>query len=525
MEFVTNAAGRKVPTVVNGRKVKPFAGIDKSKDVSRNATRPVRKKFDYPDPRHKVLPNLRAALEFCKIGNGQTVSTHHHLRDGDGVAKLLFDTIHDMKLKDIVWFPSATFACHDGLIKYFEDGTIHHLEASAKGDLGKWVTAGNMADRGLLVVRSHGGRYLAIQDGDMHIDVAVVAASSADSFGNANGLYGPGAFGHIGFAKGDIEYAEYVIVVTDNLVEFPMEGPWQVEGWQVDAVVNVDSIGDPSKIMSGTTKLPDEEIPLKIASLTARFCDEAGLIKNGFSFQGGASGMVLAATHAISKIMAKKGIKASFARGGSTKYLVEMLESGQIGKILDGQLFDAAAVESMRRNTRTHICTNPAVSYSPHGKGRLAEAVDIALLGAMEIDLEYNVNPLSYSTGIIAGAIGGFQNCLGGGCVIILAPARRKQNIIIRDQVTTIVAPGETVDVWISEQGIAINPKRKDLLDKVKGSSLPIKPIEQIQAEVKKELPDSPTNIPKLCDKPVGVVMWEDETVIDTLWQVPMKAE
>ena len=145
------------------------------------------------------------------------------------------------------------------------------------------------------------------------------------------------------------------------------------------------------------------------------------------------------------------------------------------------------------------------------------------MLGAMEIDLEYNVNPLSYSSGVIAGAIGGFQNCLGAGCVIILAPARRKQNIIIRDQVTTIVAPGETVDVWISEQGIAINPKRKDLLDKMKGSSLPVKTIEQIQDEVKKDLPDSPTGIPKLGEKPVGVVMWEDETVIDTLWQVPVK--
>jgi citrate lyase subunit alpha/citrate CoA-transferase len=521
MKFVENAAGRKVPVEINGRKATPFMGVNVPKDVSRKAAPPVRQKMNYGIPGEKVFNNLKDALEFCNIDNGQTVSTHHHLRNGDKVGGLLFDTIHEIGVKDVVWFPSATFPCHDELLKYFEDGTIHHLEASAKGELGKWVTGGHMTERGLLVVRSHGGRYLAIQNGDMKVDIAVVAASTADGFGNANGLYGPAAFGHMGFAKADVEFAEHVIVVTDNLVDFPMEGPWQIEGWQVDAVVKVDSIGDPEKIVSGTTRLPEEEQPLYIADLAAKFCDEAGLIKQGFSFQGGASGMVLAAAHYISEIMDKKGVKGSFARGGSTKYLVDMLEKGQIGRILDGQLFDAAAVESMRKNHRTHICTNPAVSYSPHGKGRLAEGVDIALLGAMEIDLEYNVNPLTFSNGRIAGAIGGFQNCLGGKCVMILAPARRKENIIVRDRVTTLVAPGETVDVWVSDRGIAINPKRQDLLETIKGSSLPIRKIEEIQAEIKKELPNSPTDIPKLGDKAVGVVMWEDETVIDTLWEVP----
>ncbi len=138
-------------------------------------------------------------------------------------------------MKDIVWFPSATFPCHDTLLPYFKEGIIHHVEASAKKELGKWITTGNMSDRGLLVVRSHGGRYLAIQDGDMKINVAVIAASQADRFGNANGLYGPASFGHLGFAKADVEFADYVIVVTDDLVDFPMQGPWQIEGWQVDA--------------------------------------------------------------------------------------------------------------------------------------------------------------------------------------------------------------------------------------------------------------------------------------------------
>jgi citrate lyase subunit alpha/citrate CoA-transferase len=106
---------------------------------------------------------------------------------------------------------------------------------------------------------------------------------------------------------------------------------------------------------------------------------------------------------------------------------------------------------------------------------------------------------------------------------MILAPARRKQNIIVRDRVTTLVAPGEAVDVWVSDRGIAINPKREDLIERMKGSSLTVRKIEEIQEEIKKELPDSGTDIPEQSDKAVGVVMWEDETVIDTLWEVPEK--
>jgi len=37
--------------------------------------------------------------------------------------------------------------------------------------------------RGMGVLRSHGGRYQAIQDGEVHVDIAVIAAPTADFFG------------------------------------------------------------------------------------------------------------------------------------------------------------------------------------------------------------------------------------------------------------------------------------------------------------------------------------------------------
>ena len=46
-------------------------------------------------------------------------------------------------------------------------------------------------------------------------------------------------------------------------------------------------------------------------------------------------------------------MKARFARGGSNKYLVKMLEDGLVDYILDGQTFDLEGVRSMRENPKS----------------------------------------------------------------------------------------------------------------------------------------------------------------------------
>ena len=110
-------------------------------------------------------------------------------------------------------------------------GVVHHIEGSMNGPLGDYCSYGKM--RGLGVLRSHGGRWQAIQDGEVHIDIAVIAAPTADCFGNADGSHGRSACGSLGFALADSIYADRVIVVTDNLVPFPCI-PWQIQGNNVD---------------------------------------------------------------------------------------------------------------------------------------------------------------------------------------------------------------------------------------------------------------------------------------------------
>jgi len=347
--------------------------------------------------------------------------------------------------------------------------------------------------------------------------MSLIAAPSADFFGNANGCHGPSACGSLGFALADSIYADHVIVVTDHLVPFPCV-PWQIQGNNVDFVVEVDSIGDPAKIVSGTTQITRSPDRLLIAEYVARFVREAGIMRDGFSFQAGAGGISLAFVDYLRRFMKDAGVKARFVRGGATRYIVEMLQSGLVDYILDGQTFDLDAVRSMASDPR-HIATSPFTSYNFHGKGFFNSMVDVAVLGATEVDVEFNGNVVTHSDGRLLHGIGGWQNCLFAGCTILAVPSFRDRIPVIVDHVTTLTGPSELIDVVVTERGIAINPRRQDLLDAVKGSYLPIRNIEDIQRDVEKICGGKPQPL-RPSDQPVAVVKWVDGTVMDTIWRV-----
>ncbi len=516
MKLVKNAAGRIVPTEVNGKKEIPFKGINKHRPSGTKAKPLIKTCIDYPLNGNKLVKSLKDALRKSGLKDGMTISTHHHLRDGDILTNIIFDTIHSMGIKNIRWFPSASFPVHEHLIKYLNDGTIHHIEGSMNGPLGKYTTEGKM--KGIGVLRSHGGRYQAVQDGEVKIDIAIIAAPTADSFGNSNGVDGKSASGLISFSLVDSEYADKVIVVTDNLVPFPCI-PWQIQGNNVDYVVKIDSLGDPAKIVSGTTEITKSPDRLLIAEYVAQFIEESGIMKNGFSFQAGSGGTNLAFVLFLKERMKAKGIKARFVRGGSTKYLVQLLEEGLTDYILDGQTFDLDGIRSMRENPH-HINTSPFTSYNFHGKGNFASMVDVAVLGATEVDVNFNANVVSHSDGYLLHGIGGWQNCLYSKCTILAVPSFRDRIPVIIDEVTTLCGPGDLIDVIITERGIAINPKRKDLISIMKKSNLPIKSINQIKDEVYSICGGAPAK-PKINKKKVvAVIKWVDGTVLDSIFQI-----
>ena len=187
--------------------------------------------------------------------------------------------------------------------------------------------------------------------------------------------------------------------------------------------------------------------------------------------------------------------------------------------ILDGQTFDLEGVRSMRENPG-HVNTSPFTSYNYHGKGNFASIVDAVVLGATEVDVNFNANVVSHSDGLLLHGIGGWQNCLAAKCSILAIPSFRDRIPVILDEVTTICAPGEMVDVIVTERGIAINPRREDLLKAVEGKGLPIRKIEEIRDEVY-QIVGGPPQKPVLDrERVVAIVNWVDGTVLDSVYKV-----
>lgn len=515
VKMIRNAAGRLVPETVNNQPVIPFKGVGGHRPSGRKHGPAIATALDYPADGNKCVGSLKEALVKCGLRDGMTISTHHHLRNGDLVANEIFDIAEEMQISDLVWLPSASFPCHRPVIGHLERGTIHHIEGSMNGEIGRAATSGKM--RGTAVLRSHGGRCQAIQDGELTIDIAVIAAPAADCFGNANGMYGPSACGGLGYVLADYMYAERVIVVTDNLQQFPCM-PMEVEGNYVDCVVVVDKIGIPEQIISGTTQITSSPDRLLIAELTAKFCECAGILRDGCAIQAGAGGTSLAIGNFLQRILAEKNERARFGFGGSTKYMVKMLEEGQMEHILDAQCFDLEAVRSLKENANHHS-VSVFNAYNFHSKGNYTSMIDIMILGATEVDVDFNGNVVTHSDGHLLHGIGGWQNCLHAKCVILPVPSVRDRIPTIVDRVTTLVGPGELIDVIVTERGIAINPLRHDLLEAVKDSGLPLKTITQLKAEVDEIIGAIPDK-PEFTDEVAAIVKWVDGTVIDTIYKV-----
>ena len=70
-----------------------------------------------------------------------------------------------------------------------------------------------------------------------------------------------------------------------------------------------------------------------------------------------------------------------------------------------------------------------------------------------------------------------------------------------------------------TERGIAINPKRQDLIKATKNSGLKIRNIEDIKNEID-DLVGAPLEKPDFTKDVIGVIKWVDGTVLDSIFKV-----
>jgi citrate lyase subunit alpha / citrate CoA-transferase len=474
--------------------------------------------------RNKILDSLETAISETGLKDGMTISFHHHFRNGDYIVNMMLNTIARMGIKDLTIASSSLSEIHAPLINHIKNGVIRRIETSGlRGELADAISHGLMDIP--VVINSHGGRARAIASGELPIDVAFLGVPSCDPAGNANGYSRDNSAasecGSLGYAKVDAQYANKVVLITDHLVEYP-NTPFGIPESQVDYIVVVDSIGDPKGIMSGATRFTKNPKDLLIAQSAADVIAASGYFEDGFSLQTGSGGASLAATRFLREKMIERNIKASFALGGITGQMVDLHEEGLIKKLLDVQGFDLKAVASLKNN-RFHQQICAEYYASPDNKGSAVNQLDVTVLSALEIDLDFNVNVITGSDGVIRGASGGHcDSAAGAACSIIVAPLIRGRMPSILDRVHTVVTPGCSIDVLVTEQGIAVNPLRQDLYNNLKKANLPVVSIEELKAKANR-IVGIPESI-KVEDNIVGVVKYRDGSVIDVIHQVKKDA-
>ncbi len=511
-----NAVGRDIPDylLVDGKEVYQGKQYMDGKYIQKVGPRTRR----YEKPQEtKVVASLVDALKLCGARDGMTFSFHHALRNGDFVANMVMKAaIEEMGLKDLTIAATSLGDANDPIADYIEQGKVIGIQTSGiRGRMGEVVSAGKLKTPA--IIRSHGGRPRAIEAGEVHIDIAFVAAPTSDCVGNCRGIGGKSNCGSLGYAITDSRFADYVVVVTDCLVDFP-NFPASVEAIDVDAVVVVDSIGNPKKIASAAARISQNPRDLMMAENVAKVIASTPYFKDGFVFQTGVGGPSLAANLFLEKYMDERNIQMGLAVGGICKPMVELLKKGKVRAAVDVQDFDLDAVNSINQ-TPGHFEMSASQYANPANKGAFVNKLDFVVLAALEIDTDFNVNVLTGSDGVLRGAPGGHPDTAAGSkACIIVTPLIRGRMATVCEKVVTVTTPGDCVDVLVTDYGIAVNPLRPDLVECLDKAGIPHVSIESLK-EKAYSLVGRPDDL-QWEDQVVAVLEARDGTILDVVRKV-----
>ena len=464
----------------------------------------------------KMVKDIHEALVKCNAHDGMTVSFHHHFRDGDLVVCMVMKEIQKMGLKNITVSASSLGKAHDDLVPMIEDGTITNIESSGvRGKIGEAISHGKL--KGLATMRSHGGRVRALVTGETHVDIAFIGAPTCDEYGNCRGIGGKTNCGVLSYSYVDGNQADYVVAVTDCLVPFP-NYPAHISMTKVDYVCVVDQIGIPEKIATGAAKPTTDQRKLMMAEYCTQVVANTPYFKDGFSYQTGVGGASIASTISLTEIMKERNIKMGFGVGGLTKPMCDLLDNGMVRVLLDTQDFDLDAVNNVK-NPNHHRISAGAYA-NPMNKGAFVNKLDYVILAALEVDVHFNCNVVVGSDGVITGAQGGHPDTAQGAkCTIVIAPLLQGRIPAICTDVTTVTTPGESVDIVVTDYGVAVNPARPDLLEALqKADCVPLKTIEELR-DIAYSIVGEPEKV-QFGDRVVGIIEARDGTIMDVVREV-----
>lgn len=517
--MIVNRLGRQLPEQIGAYLVKPYLGPACIKPSPSPVVTRRTAGHRLPGDR-KLLATLEDAVAASGLRDGMTISFHHSFREGDMVMGQVLSAIRSLGIKGLRFAPSAVVNIQNpSIVDFVRDGTIDRIEASGiRGQLGDAVLRGEMENP--VILRTHGARPRAIEAGELQIDVAFIGASAADDYGNCTGQIGPNACGALGYSFVDAHNAGCVVVITDHLVDYPCV-PVSISQQYVDYVVKVDAIGDPEKIGAGAARLTKRPRDLMIAERVVDVIAASRRFRDNFSFQTGAGAISIAVTKYLAERMSRDGVTAGFALGGVPAAIIDMYDSGLVRAVACSQSFDAVAARAIFDRPGVMEIDNADYSNA-YSKGGYLNREDFGVLGALEVDTDFNVNILTGSSGQMMGGLGGGPDVAGGAEIpIVTLPIIRGRTPSVVKRVFTACTPGETVAAVVTEAGVALNPRHRnyqELRDDLGKIGLKLVAIEELQ-----QLAESLTGIAKpieTTDRVACIVEYRDGTVIDVIREI-----
>ena len=512
----------------NGKNYELFSSAFNDKDYSgRFVGQTIAPKIPH---RQNKVTSLDRVMEV--IRDGDTISYPHYYRTGDKGLEIIVKKLQETGKKDIKIYGNAFFDNVDPwLIEAIHDGTIGGLYGNPYRKLGERIVRGELLPW-VSVGFSHGNRVRKLQTGEVNIRVSFGPVPIADIYGNANGVMGKEEqlCGPVSLFMADAEYAEYVCLLAGTISE-TLIMPTPISMGSVDFVVPCDPPGLNAGIGSGTLdieKARSHPFNAQVADNINRVIKAADVVKDNFSFQVG-SGAGLLILENIRAMLKEMKIQANYSIGGVTSLHVDMLKEGTLKQLMHGQLFEPSKrmFESFLKDYNHHQIS---VAYyaSLANKECATNMLDLAVLSTLEVDLDFNLNTVCANGRIIGGIGGGQDVAAGADLTIIFMPLATGKNgkgfPKVVDKVYTRTTPGEVIDVVVTEEYTAVNPKSQStykdaILERGKEFGVKLLSMEELHQkslEKAREFGTLPT-VTETTDEVVHVIEWRDGTLLDVI--------
>jgi citrate lyase subunit alpha/citrate CoA-transferase len=108
-----NGVGREIPERWRGKRLIPYRDPYSLRPDTDRATRSL-KRVNPGD--RKIIATLQEAIERAGPRDGMTISTHHHLRNGDDVLNHVVRVIENLGIRDVTIASSSIHPVHAEII-------------------------------------------------------------------------------------------------------------------------------------------------------------------------------------------------------------------------------------------------------------------------------------------------------------------------------------------------------------------------------------------------------------------------